>query len=82
VPSLRIGYPSKQLDHKKKISMNEPMEDMKSCVRQNSNLRRINKDLVMMNHASEKSKQESWRRGTVCDEEGQVNVQSEESSLL
>jgi hypothetical protein len=36
----------------------------------------------MMNHASEKSKQESWSRGTVCDGEGQVDVQSEESSLL
>jgi hypothetical protein len=36
----------------------------------------------MMNHASEKSKRESWHRGTVCDGEGQVNVQSEESSSL
>jgi hypothetical protein len=35
----------------------------------------INKDLVMINHASEKSKRESWRRGTECDGEGQVNVQ-------
>jgi hypothetical protein len=34
----------------------------------------INKDLATMNHASEKSKQEFWRRGTVCDEEEQVNV--------
>jgi hypothetical protein len=34
----------------------------------------------MMNHASNKSKQESWRQGTVCDGEGQVDVQSEESS--
>jgi hypothetical protein len=32
--------------------------------------RRINKNLAMMNHASEKSKWESWRRGTVCDGEG------------
>jgi hypothetical protein len=39
----------------------------------------INKDLTTMNHASEKSKRESWRRETVCDGEGQVNVQSEES---
>jgi hypothetical protein len=31
-------------------------------------------DLAMMDHASEKSKQESWRRGTVCDGEGQVDV--------
>jgi hypothetical protein len=34
----------------------------------------------MMDHASEKSKQKSWHRGTVCDGEGQVDVQSEESS--
>jgi hypothetical protein len=33
-----------------------------------------------MNHASEKSKREFWRRGTICDEERQVNAQSEESS--
>jgi hypothetical protein len=31
-------------------------------------------DLVMMNHASEKSKRESWRRGTGCDGEGQAKV--------
>jgi hypothetical protein len=35
-----------------------------------------------MNHASEKSKRESWRQGTVCDGEGQVDIQSEELSLL
>jgi hypothetical protein len=34
----------------------------------------------MMNHASKKSKQESWHRGIGCDGEGQVDVQSEESS--
>jgi hypothetical protein len=33
-----------------------------------------------MNHASEKSKRESWGRGTECDGEGQVDIQSEESS--
>jgi hypothetical protein len=33
-----------------------------------------------MNHASEKSKRESWRQGTVYDGEEQVNVQSKESS--
>jgi hypothetical protein len=33
-----------------------------------------------MNQASEKSKRDSWRRGTVCDREGQVDVQSEESN--
>jgi hypothetical protein len=36
----------------------------------------------MMNHALEKSKRESWHRGTVYDGEGQVDVQSTESSLL
>jgi hypothetical protein len=35
-----------------------------------------------MNYASEKSKRESWHRGTVCDGEGQVDVQSKELSLL
>jgi hypothetical protein len=29
VPSLRIRYPCKKFDHKKKISKNEPIEDMK-----------------------------------------------------
>jgi hypothetical protein len=36
----------------------------------------------MMNYASEKSKQESWHRGTIYDGEGQVDIQSKESSLL
>jgi hypothetical protein len=36
----------------------------------------------MMNHTSEKSKRESWRRVTVYDGEGQVDVQFEKSSLL
>jgi hypothetical protein len=36
--------------------------------------KRINKGLAAMNHTSEKSKWESWRRGTECDGEGQVNV--------
>jgi hypothetical protein len=35
---------------------------------------RINKNLATMNHASEKSKWESWRRSTKCDEEQQVTV--------
>jgi hypothetical protein len=39
-------------------------------------------DLSTMNHASENSKRESYYRGTVCDGEGQVDVQSEESSYL
>jgi hypothetical protein len=39
-------------------------------------------DLTTINHTSENSKQESCHRGIVCDEEGQVDVQSKESSLL
>jgi hypothetical protein len=34
-----------------------------------------------MNYASEKSKRESWHRGTECEGEGQVDVQSEEIKL-
>jgi hypothetical protein len=34
----------------------------------------------MMDHASEESKREPWHRGTVCDEERQVDIHSEESS--
>jgi hypothetical protein len=30
--------------------------------------------LTTMNHASEKSKRESWRRGTGCDGEEQVDI--------
>jgi hypothetical protein len=71
---LSIGYLWKQLDQKKNIFKNEPIEDMKWCVRHDGSWRRINKDLATMNHASEKSKQESWRRGTGCDGEGQVDV--------
>jgi hypothetical protein len=77
---VSIEYLWKQLDHKKKFLKNESMEDMKCCVRQDGSWRMINMYLTMMNHASEKSKRESWRQRTVCDEEGQVNVQSEESS--
>jgi hypothetical protein len=44
--------------------------------------RRINKDLATISHASKKSKWESWHRGIVCDGEGQVDIQSEELSLL
>jgi hypothetical protein len=75
-----IGYPWKQLDHKKKFFKNESMEDLKCCVRQDGSWRTINMDLATMNHASEKSMWESWCRGTICDGEGQVDVQSEESS--
>jgi hypothetical protein len=34
----------------------------------------------MMHHALEKSRQESWRRGAGCDEEGQVDVKSDKST--
>jgi hypothetical protein len=47
---------------------------MKCCVRQDGSFRRINKDLATMNHTSEKSKRESWRQGTRCDGEEQVDV--------
>jgi hypothetical protein len=63
-----------------KVFKNEYMEDMKWCVRQDGSWRRINKDLATMNHASEKSKQEFWHWGAECDEEGQADVESEESS--
>jgi hypothetical protein len=76
---VSIGYIWKQLDHKKKFLKNESMEDMECCVRQDGSWRRINKDLATMNHASEKSKRESWHWGIECDGEGQVDVQSEES---
>ncbi len=52
----------------------EHIKDMKICVNHDGSWRRINKDLAMMNHTSEKSKQGSWRRGTGCDGEGQVDV--------
>jgi hypothetical protein len=71
---LSIRYLWKQLDHKKKVFKNESMKDMKWCVRHDGSWRRINKDLVTMNHGSEKSKRESWRRGTICDGERQVDV--------
>jgi hypothetical protein len=71
---LSIGYLWKKLDHKKKVSKNEFIEDMKWCVRHDGNWRRINKNLTMMNHTSKKSKQESWHRGTGCGREGQVDV--------
>jgi hypothetical protein len=71
---LSIGYLWKQPDHKKKVFKKEYMEDMKWCVRQDDSWRRINNDLTTMNYTSEKSKQESWRRGTGCDGEGQVDA--------
>jgi hypothetical protein len=52
--------------------MIEPMEDMKWCVKQGSSWRKINKDLATINQTSEKSKRESWCRGTICDGEGQL----------
>jgi hypothetical protein len=48
--------------------------DTKICVNHDGSRRRINKDLAMMKHTSEKSKQGSWRQGTRCDGEGQVDV--------
>jgi hypothetical protein len=35
-----------------------------------------------MNHTSEKRKREFLRQGTICDREGQVDVQSKKSNLL
>jgi hypothetical protein len=64
----------------KKIFKNKSMENMKWCVRQDGSWRMIGIDLAMMNNALEKSKRKSWHRGTGCDGEGQVDVQSEESS--
>jgi hypothetical protein len=52
----------------------ELIKDMKICVNHDGSSRRINRDLAMMNHTSEKSKRGSWRRGTGCDGEGQVDV--------
>jgi hypothetical protein len=53
--------------NKKKFFKNKSMEDMKCCVGQDGSWRRINKDLTTMNHALEKSKWESWCRGTGYD---------------
>jgi hypothetical protein len=50
------------------------IERTKSQVNHDGDWRRINMDLASMNYTSEKSKWESWRRGTVCDGEGQVDV--------
>jgi hypothetical protein len=70
VQLLSIGYLWKQLDHKNKVFKNESMEDMKLCVRHDGSWRRINNDLTTMNHASKKSKRESWRRVIKYDREG------------
>jgi hypothetical protein len=48
---LSIGYPWKQLNHKKKVFKNESIEDMKWCVKHDDSWRRINKDLVTMNRS-------------------------------
>jgi hypothetical protein len=50
------------------------IEDTRSHVNHDGDWRRINKDLTMMNHASEKSKRGSWCWGTRYDREGQVDV--------
>jgi hypothetical protein len=51
------------------------MEDTKGRVSHDGIWKRINIDLAMMRHASEKSKREAWRWGTECDREGQLDVQ-------
>jgi hypothetical protein len=60
--------------YKKKVLKSEFMEDMKWYVIHDGSWRRINSDLGTMNHALEKRKRESWRQGTRCDGEGQVDV--------
>jgi hypothetical protein len=52
----------------------ELIKDTKICVNHDGSWRKINKDLTMMNHTSEKSKRGSWHRGTRCDGERQVDV--------
>jgi hypothetical protein len=49
------------------------IEDTKSSEYHDSDWRRINKGMAVMNHTSEKSKWKTWRQGTGCDGEGQVN---------
>jgi hypothetical protein len=71
---LSIVYPCNQLDHKKKVFKNESMKNMKWYVRHNVSWRIVNNDLTTMNHASKKSKRESWRWGTGCDGEWQVDI--------
>jgi hypothetical protein len=46
------------------------IKSTKSRVNHDGDGRNINKDLVTMNHTSEKSKWEFGRRGTGCDGEG------------
>jgi hypothetical protein len=64
------------------FSKSESMKDMKWCVRQDGSWRRINQDLGTINHTSEKGKWGSWRRRTLFDGEGQMDVQSDELSYL
>jgi hypothetical protein len=78
---LSIDIYGSNLIIRRMFSKNESMKDIKWCVRQDGSWRRINKDLVMMNHASKKSKRESWRRGIVYDEEGQVDVNSRNQTI-
>jgi hypothetical protein len=56
------------------------MKRKRRCVNQDGSWRRVNKDLAMMNHASEKSNHEAWCQGTGCDGEEQVYVESDGSS--
>jgi hypothetical protein len=50
------------------------IEDTKGCVNDDGDWRRINKGLTVMNHTSDKNTRESWRQGTGCDGEGQMNI--------
>jgi hypothetical protein len=56
------------------------MKGTRRCVNQDCSCIRINKDLATMNHASEKSKHATWRRGIGFDGEEQVYVESDGSS--
>jgi hypothetical protein len=46
------------------------LKTQRVCVDHDGDRRRINKGMATMNHTLEKSKRESWRRGTSCDGEG------------
>jgi hypothetical protein len=62
VQLLSVGYLWKQLIIGRRFSR-MILEDMKWYVTEDGSWKRINKDLTMMNHASEKSKWESWHQG-------------------
>jgi hypothetical protein len=52
----------------------EVMEDMERYVNYDGGWKMINKNLTMMNHASEKCKRKVWHHGIICDGEGQVDI--------